>query len=171
MTVPDEFVGAWQRQSIELDGREPTETAAVIWLQTQSAFADLRLDVHSGAALACFAGHTSWQPPRLHWRHDLDLAGSAHADIGAVAWLGDDLVESGETDVDGAVVPYVEVWRRLPGAEGTLHTDESPEHMHVVVGVHEMFVEDHRSTGGLFTACYSRRGNVVLAIDGEQACA
>jgi hypothetical protein len=169
MTVPNEFVGAWQRQSISLDGGAPVETATVIWLQTQSAFADARVDVDSGAGLACFAGHTSWEPPRLHWRHDLDLAGHGRADIGTVAWHGGDLVESGETDVDGAVVPYVEVWRRLPGATGQLHFDESPEHVRVVVGPHEMIVEDRRASGGPFTARYFRHGDVVLAIDAEPA--
>jgi hypothetical protein len=169
MTVPDEFVGAWRRRSIALDGGAPAETATVIWLQTHSAFADVRVDAASGAAVACFAGHTSWQPPQLHWRHDLDLAGQGRADIGTVAWRGHDLVESGETDVDGTVVPYVEVWRRLPGAAGELHTDESPERMRVVVGVYEMLLEDRRSSGGAFTARYFRNGEVVLSIDAEPA--
>ena len=43
MTVPSEFVGTWVRRSISIDGSPPTEWEDVVWIQTHTYFADLRL--------------------------------------------------------------------------------------------------------------------------------
>lgn len=115
MSVPAAFVGAWQRRSIAFGDEPPGETLDVIWLQTgPGPFADIRIDRATGAPVACFAGTTTWTPPQLTWHHELDLAPIGRPDVGTVSWHGGDLVETGETVLDGETVAYTEVWHRLP---------------------------------------------------------
>ncbi len=174
MTVPPAFVGAWARQSIALGAAAPCEPATVIWVQGHSAYADLRVPIEEGEAVECFAGHTSWDPPYLHWGHDLDLAGgpAASTDRGAVEWVGADLVERGTFTIDGTDVPYVEVWRRLPESEGRVVETVEQGAIGVAVGSHELCVVDRRATGGPFAAEYRRGGQVVLSFGSPaEACA
>ena len=166
MTLPSDFVGAWERRSIALGDAPPSEPASVIWVQGSSAYADLRIPVDPAEPTECFAGHTTWAAPNLHWSHDLDLAGgpAALADVGAVQWVDGDLVERGTFLVDGAEVPYVEVWHRLAGSDGpVLEEVEVGTSTRVVVGDHELSVVDRRAEGGGFSARYRRRGQVLLA--------
>jgi hypothetical protein len=165
MTVPPMFVGAWQRRSIAFDGGEPSEDATVIWVQGHSAFADVRVSL-DGVPLASFAGHTTWDPPALRWTHHIDLADGvpALADVGVVRWEGDDLIESGSTLVDGVVVPYVEVWRRLPGSDGVVVEENDATRWRVVIGPHELLADDQRAAGGAFSACYRHDGAAVVQI-------
>ena len=165
MTVPPMFVGAWQRRSIAFAGGEPSEDATVIWVQGHSAFADVRVSL-DGVPLASFAGHTTWEPPALRWTHHIDLADGvpALADVGVVRWEGDDLIESGSTLVDGVVVPYVEVWRRLPGSDGRVVEVTDAGYTHVAVGEHELTVVDGRANSAGFSARYVCAGDVVRAI-------
>ena len=37
-----EFIGAWQRESISIEGREPYEDSNVLWLHAGDYFADIR---------------------------------------------------------------------------------------------------------------------------------
>lgn len=165
MTVPDAFRGAWARQSIALGDAPPSEPASVIWVQGESAYADLRLPLDAGEPTECFAGHTTWTPPQLRWGHDIDLAGgpAAVTDVGTVEWAGPDLIERGEFEIDGAVVPYVEVWHRLPGSDGRILEEVAEGLIRVVVGDHELLVVDRRREGLGFAAEYRRKGLVVLA--------
>jgi hypothetical protein len=165
MTVPTELVGAWERRSIGLGGAPPSEPASVVWVQGHSAYADLRVPSDPSEPVECFAGHTTWDPPNLHWSHELDLAGgpAALADVGAVEWIDGDLVERGSFTVDGVEVPYVEVWRRSPGSDGPVIEEVAPGSTRVVVGDHELAVVDRRADGGGFTAEYRRRGLLVLS--------
>lgn len=74
--IPERFRGAWRRVSLSVGGAPPVEPSEVVWVQTASAFADIRVprlgfgDLHPAAS---FAGTTRWIDPHLHWRHDLDL--------------------------------------------------------------------------------------------------
>jgi hypothetical protein len=165
VTVPDCFRGAWARRSIALGDAAPSEPATVIWVQGRSAYADLRLPFDVGEPTECFAGHTSWEPPQLRWGHDIDLAGgpAAVTDVGTVTWAGEDLVERGEFEIDGQVIPYVEVWHRLPGSDGAIVEEVEDGLTRVAVGEHELTVVDRRATGGGFAAEYRRQGLVVLA--------
>jgi hypothetical protein len=165
-------VGAWERRSIALGEGPPSEPASVIWVQGTSAYADLRIPLDSGEGAECFAGRTEWDPPHLHWSHELDLAGgpAALADVGAVEWVDGDLVERGTFVVDGAEVSYVEVWHRLAGSDGPIVEEVEPgTSTRVVVGDHELVVVDRRAEGGGFSARYRRRGRVLLAHDVAEA--
>jgi hypothetical protein len=165
MNVPDAFIGAWARRSIALGDGPPTEPASVVWIQGRSAYADLRVPLDPAEPTECFAGHTTWEPPQLRWSHDIDLAGgpAALADVGTVEWAGPDLVERGEFTIDGRAVPYVEVWRQLPGSAGLVVEEVAPGTTRVAVGDHELTVVDRRDDGGGFAAEYRRRGLIVLA--------
>jgi hypothetical protein len=137
----------------------------IIILSGASAFADVRVSL-DGVPLASFAGHTTWDPPTLRWSHLIDLADGvpALADVGVVSWESGDLIERGSTLVDGVVVPYVEVWRRLPGADGLVVEENDATRWRVVVGPHELVADDQRAAGGVFSACYRRDGAVVVQI-------
>ena len=163
--VPPRFRGAWRRVSLAVDGAPPAEHADVVWLQTDRAYADLRVP-HFGygdiVAPLSFAGTTTYAEPFLRWSHDLDLdaeRGPGDADVGKVRWDGDDLVESGEI-VDGErTVTYVEVWRRLADDGGGVEAHWSADGTCVVVrvGDHALTVADDRAAGGCYRACYRTR--------------
>jgi hypothetical protein len=165
VTVPECFRGAWARRSIALGDGPATEPASVIWVQGESAYADLRLPFDPTEPTECFAGHTTWTPPLLRWGHDIDLAGgpAAVTDVGRVEWSGRDLIERGDFVLDGEVVPYVEVWHRLPGSDGPIVEEVGDGLIHVVVGEHELLVVDRRHEGFGFAAEYRRKGLVELA--------
>jgi hypothetical protein len=164
--IPERFCGAWRRVSISIDGGEPMEPSEVVWVQTATAYADIRVprmgfgDLHPAVS---FAGTTRWIDPRLHWRHDLDLDADRSpddtGDVGRVSWDGDDLVESGTFGDADVEVPYVEVWRRMPGSDGPMHDWVSPDgtHRFVRAGEHAITVADERGAGGTYRACYRTR--------------
>ena len=163
--IPERFRGAWRRVSIAVDGGEPVEPSRVVWVQTASAYADIRVPRIGFGDLQpamSFAGTTRWVDPHLHWRHDLDLdqrrSPDDGGDVGRVSWCGADLVETG-TFGDDAPVPYVEVWRRMPGSDGPTQDWTSPDgtHRHVRVGDHAITVADDRQGGGAYRACYRTR--------------
>lgn len=161
--IPERFRGAWRRVSIAVDGGTPVEPSAVVWVQTASAFADIRVprigfgDLHPAVSSA---GSARWVDPHLHWRHDLDVDVSRTSDdggdVGEVSWRGPDLVESGTFGDDGLAVPYVEVWRRMAGSDGPVDDWTSPDGRlrSVRVGDHAITVADDRPAGGPYRACY-----------------
>jgi hypothetical protein len=112
--IPHEFTGVWRRVSIAVGDDAPDEPCDVYWLQAGEAFSDLRLPRRPGVAPAAFSGHTTFDPPALTWHHRLDLTPCPEPDVGVMEWCGADLIERGRTAVNGADVPYEEVWRRVP---------------------------------------------------------
>jgi hypothetical protein len=112
--IPPQFTGVWRRVSIAVGDDAPDEPCDVFWLQAREAFSDLRVPRRPGVEPAAFSGHTTFDPPALTWHHRLDLTEFREPDVGVVEWRGADLVERGRTVVNGADVPYEEVWRRDP---------------------------------------------------------
>jgi hypothetical protein len=168
--IPDEFIGVWQRVSIALGDGPAEEPAQVFWLQGRSAYADIRVPADGTAnGLDCFAGHTTWEPPYLRWSHDIDLAGgpAATVDTGRIEWDGDDLVETGVFTIDGADVPYVEVWRKQSDVSSQVVEVTDAGFTRVEIGEHALTVLDERPDGGHLSARYQRDGEVVLAISDE----
>ena len=159
--IPNRLVGAWERESIAVNGGPPAEHQWVRYLQATRSYADLRLARDGGTGTMCFAGTTSWDPARslARWDHALDLA-PAGPDEGVLEWLsGGRVRERGTFAGPDGRVPYEEVWRRLPGGEGetaALRSDDPPARL-VQVGAHRLIVVDRRATGGDFAARYETR--------------
>ena len=112
--IPPQFTGVWRRVSIAVGDQPPDEPCDVFWLQAREAFSDLRLPRRPGVEPSAFSGHTTFDAPALTWHHRLDLTELHEPDVGVVEWRGPDLVERGRVVIDGADVPYEEVWRRVP---------------------------------------------------------
>jgi len=175
MTLEPQFVGAWQRASISIDGGTPREPARVLWLQAGDAFADLRIPTDEGdlTRIEAFAGITSYAAPALTWHHTLDWNGGfAGYDCGVVDLDGDQLVERGEFERDGECHQYEEVWRRVdPGADGAVLT--ALHSMVVQVGCHCLAFRDRRRRGGEFDVRHTQRcegewRDVIVIGDGAE---
>ncbi|MCU1426713.1 MAG: hypothetical protein JWL83_713 [Actinomycetia bacterium] len=166
--IPTDYRGCWRRVSITVGDNPPRANQTVMWLQAAHGFGDVRIPLDADGETSCFSGVTtldrSGSVPRLRWAHDLNLEPIFPADEGDVEWHGDDLHESGEFTIDGAVVPYVEVWRREPCSNGeqvvlTTQAERAPSVFGrwVRVGDHSLLIVDRRAAGGAFTARYLRR--------------
>lgn len=180
-TVPERFLGAWRRDSLELpsSGAGPFERQRVLWLQASSAFADVRVpideaDTDPQAAPVSFAGVTTWDGSSLCWHRDLDLHRVTEADEGAITWEGAAMIETGSFTFGGVKQAYREVWVRddpvvlprlaLRSTDGTARL--------VRVGDHAITVADERDGDGWYRACYRRRsgsGWTVAVALGEAA--
>lgn len=182
MTVPDAFVGAWVRESVQAAAEPAAEPSDVLWLQGREWFADLRA-VRAGAASVgpvtaavgarpeAFAGRCRHHvgedgaPDALEWEHHVDWTGGfAGTDAAEVRWLGDRRFEErGLFDHGEAEVPYTEVWVGEPGPADVLVAvardvlQERNCGVIVRVGVHRLVLVDERPVGGPFAVSHSRR--------------
>lgn len=122
VTVPDTYLGVWQRTLLRLaDGTEDFSTR-VFWLQTGHAHADLRVPDPAPVTplaytrLAGFAGLTRVDGDRCQWHRIIDFHPDSAPDIGSMTFVhADELHESALDD------SYLEVWERLPGSVGPVH--------------------------------------------------
>ena len=74
--LPDDLIGVWRRVSLAIDGGPPSEDSRVVWIQGRARFADLRTPLEgasAGAGPMSFAGHASWEEPRLTFHRTIDL--------------------------------------------------------------------------------------------------
>ncbi len=125
MSVPRELVGAWRRVGLTLDGARLVDYCDVLWLQTATSFADIRLRLVPDDAVptdgipdwfyarAAFAGISRWSPPRMTWEHELDFDGSVPPGSNVLRAGDGVLVEEGATTVAGREIPFSEEWLRL----------------------------------------------------------
>lgn len=126
-TVPDWLCGLWRRRSIRFaDGRHD-DTTVVYWLQTPSAFADIRIpagrpalgggdgldELSDGELLALaeqggFAGWTELSGTRCHWHRQIDFQPPSGRPDEGILHRGDGvLVEEGVHE------PYIEIWEAV----------------------------------------------------------
>ncbi|MFE0758399.1 hypothetical protein ACFW16_30855 [Inquilinus sp. NPDC058860] len=155
--VPDWLVGVWRRRLIAFpDGREDRSTA-VFWLQTRSAFADIRLPQESLAlprlprsALPAealpilarqdgFAGHTTLDGDLCTWHRWI-----SYRPPGPTPDAGRLRLEAGLLIEEGVHAAYREDWERLDdGADGTMafEGDGGPPRLLVRVGSHFIRIE------------------------------
>ncbi len=129
MAVSQEFVGAWRRVGLLIDGVRRVDYCDVLWLQSPDWFVDIRTLIVPGLAPEAgdvqahfakelsFAGTTEFNGAKLHWRHLLDSRGEAPPDENLVVWQDRLLIESGYFGWHGREVPFVEEWGFL-GREG-----------------------------------------------------
>lgn len=129
--VPPEYTGLWRREVITAPGFRD-ETTQVLWLQTRSWYADLRVPIDRPAAapgfygcgpaelealgkIQGFAGELAVTDGIALWRRDFDRQPPGELpDEARCAVEGDVLVE------DGLHADYQEIWRREPGGDGLL---------------------------------------------------
>lgn len=128
MTISMEFVGAWRRVGLVIDGVRRVDFSDVLWLQSPSHFVDIRTLIEPGltvpaghiqsgfAEVFCFAGTTEFNNPKLHWKHLLDSRGEAPPDENPVVWQDKLLIERGSFEWQGREVPFVEEWGYLGGS-------------------------------------------------------
>jgi hypothetical protein len=155
---PELVHGAWSRQSVRLVDGPPFETQHVVWIQSGTCFADVRVPFHPDAGERCFTGRSGWDADGYRWRHHVDFEGVCPFadDVGELDWDGDTLVERGLFPTPGGTVPYEERWVRLPGWRGTFLALEGDRACLVRCGSHAITVEDRRPMGGEFAAAYRR---------------
>lgn len=122
--VPAWMRGLWRRRSITCSDGRRDDTTIVYWLQTESAFADIRIpadrpDLRDRGGLdalsedelaqlarqAGFAGWTELDGERCHWHRVIDFQPpTGVADEGRLRLQDGVLVEEGIHE------PYVEIW-------------------------------------------------------------
>ncbi|WP_017298952.1 hypothetical protein [Nodosilinea nodulosa] len=137
---PNPFLGLWQRRSIQFDRSAADTSQAVLWIQAETHFADVRQVPFGGpltpdryremdwrsrfdADLLGFAGTFSWAADdatcgTCTWRHALALTPRLWPDTSRYEWLdADTFLERGTcADDDGTDHPFVEHWCRIhPG--------------------------------------------------------
>jgi len=113
VSVPARFVGAWQRERLEVAGRAVAGIGRALWIEGGGTYVDVRAQGEL-ASNTSFGGRSAWRAPRFTWHHDIDLDPEPGAvDRATLAQDGDDLVERG-VGLTGEGVPYLERWHRLP---------------------------------------------------------
>jgi hypothetical protein len=160
VTVPPEFVGAWERADLHVEGGVVTDAGCAVWVEAGTAFVDVR-GPGGFASDTCFAGTTSWSPPYLTWTHAIDrAAGDDHVDRGRITFDRGDLIEEGDA-IAGCALRYRERWRRLGGAVAPVVVQTADNAIAVRVGDHAAAVYDGRTTDGSFAARYWRHDGVA----------
>lgn len=104
--------GVWTRRSLSVEGQAPFEDSRVTWAQLGPWFVDLRSPEDDEARPAAFSGRVEWDPPRIRFLRDLNLAPGAPDDTALLEIGEDQLVERGEVTIGGRSISYVEVWIR-----------------------------------------------------------
>lgn len=128
--VPAPLRGLWRREVITAPGFRD-ETTKVLWLQTASWYADIRVpadrpgargagfggysdaELVSLARIQGFAGELSATDDVCFWRRDLD-----HQPAGPIPDEARYTVDGDVMVEDGIHADYQEIWRREPGAGG-----------------------------------------------------
>lgn len=156
MPVPPELTGVWRREVITTPAGYRDETTTVLWLQTETWYADLRIkadrpvraDATSFAdysdaellALAAsqgFAGELTAKDGVCLWRRDLDYQPpSGEPDEATFAIDGEVMIE------DGIHSAYQEIWRREPGSTGVLEAWRCETGLRVRAGSYFMEILD-----------------------------
>lgn len=156
MSVPADLTGLWRRELITTPDGGRDETTTVVWLQTSSWYADLRVpadrparpgatcfadysdaELLDLAAVQGFAGELSVGDGVCSWRRDLDYQPpSGVPDEGAFRLDGDLMIE------DGIHTPYQEIWRRDPQSRGDLQAWRREDGLRVRAGGYFMDITE-----------------------------
>lgn len=171
MAVPINLVGAWHRSGLIVDGARQVDHCEVLWLQSPTWFADIRLRRPSSKGVCvgglaasfarerCFAGLGTWVTPRMTWIHLLDSEPSFTVDTSRLTWEAGVLLERGILSEGGATISFIEEWECL--TEYAVALDVRPGHDCLWVSIDRWAVDvrDERP-GGLFVAHrYERIGS------------
>lgn len=144
--VPAWLRGLWRRRSITWPDGRRDDTTTVYWLQTASAFVDIRIPAAPRrdrtplglARQGGFAGWTELAADRCRWHRQIDFQPpSGRPDEGRLYRLDGVLVEEGVHE------PYVEVWERVGAGAGAVRVERAAEgEMLVACGDAFLFARD-----------------------------
>ena len=135
MSVPRRFVGAWEREHLEIDGRTAPGIGRALWIEGGGTYVDIR-SAGTVASGTSFGGRSTWRSPVFTWRHDLDAhPRPGSVDRGELSLVDDRIVERG-VGIDGGTATYEEHWRRLPTANLDLTVAAHAHGIAVRVGDH-----------------------------------
>ncbi|MCZ6831260.1 MAG: hypothetical protein O7F73_17050 [Gammaproteobacteria bacterium] len=141
--VPRELVGVWQRESLQINADPCFEDSRVIWLQTPSRYADIRVSQPGGNALPeAIGGPLEWNAPALTFHHGLDFSGRHPEDIGFISWDGETLIEEGSVALDGVDVDYRERWIRRTGPNPQCQSLEARDSHDALMAI-ALRIDDH----------------------------
>jgi len=139
VSVPRRFVGAWERESLQVGGTFVAGIGQAVWVESGGTYVDVRAagTVASGTS---FGGRSTWRSPRFTWHHDLDLHPKpGSADRGDLSVRNDRIRERG-TGIDGGHEPYEEAWRRLPSENFDIAIAAHDHGLAVRVGDHAALI-------------------------------
>jgi allophanate hydrolase len=139
MSVPRRFVGAWEREGLDVDGAAVPGIGRALWIEGGGTYVDVRAPgtVASGTS---FGGRSAWRAPVFTWHHDLDLhPRPGNTDRGELTLLDDRIIERG-SGIDGGTAAYEERWRRLPAATALAAIATHSTGLAVRVGDHAALV-------------------------------
>ncbi len=156
LMLPKQFVAAWERTELVVDGDPVAGAGRAVWVEAGTAYVDVR-GPGGFASATTFAGTTTWEEPYLAWAHliDAEPGEDEGTDRGLITYDGDDLIESGEV-IAGRTITYSERWCRLRGSQGIVLAASTDGGIAVRVGHHASVVVDRRATGGGIAARYER---------------
>jgi hypothetical protein len=139
MSVPRRFVGAWERERLDIDGARVSGIGRAVWIQSGAAYVDVRAP-GTAASGTSFGGRGSWRAPVLTWHHDFDLhPREGSVDRGELTVLGDRIIERG-VGLDGGTATYAEEWRRRPTTQAEVAIARHDTGLAVLVGDHAAWV-------------------------------
>lgn len=162
MTIDGFLVGAWTPSRLVVDGAQCRDRCEALWLQTAHWYADVRVPRHSHPRFECgpeaamarpraFAGTSTWQPPVMAWRHQLDYLGDPITDSIPLERKGDLLIEAGSFKWAGLAIPFREEWRRISQPHDEICAEVSARRIQITIGVWRILMVDDRPKG-LFRA-------------------
>jgi hypothetical protein len=154
--IPDEYIGVWHRESVQVEGQEPFEDSQVVWLQARSRYADVRVALPDyQVEPESFGGSITWSEPQLTFAHQIDLTNRFPNDMGRLHFEGDVLVEEGSVEIGGRTIAYRERWQRQSSVD--------PDYV----------VFESRGRGGLTEGLAVRvgdRGIIMQCVEGFSSC-
>jgi hypothetical protein len=133
--MPDRFVGAWEREQLEIAGQRVGGIGRAVWIESGGTYVDVRAPGTVGSDTG-FGGRSVWCAPNFTWHHDLDLhPRPGTVDRGELTVVDDRIIERG-VGLDGSPQRYVEHWRRLANTHDTIAIATHSDGLAVRVGDH-----------------------------------
>ena len=157
VSVDGFLVGAWTRSRL-VDGCRCLDRCQAFWLQGADWYADVRMPGHSEPPLDCgpevtltrpraSAGTSTWQPPVMSWRHQLDYPGDPITDSIPLERKGGLLIEAGSFKWAGLAIPFREEWRRISQPDDEIDVEVSARRIQITIGSWRILVVDDRPEG------------------------